>query len=167
MDYEDDIRIDESALDVEWLEQPRLMYKYTRHAAERKQAMDLAKEHLEFVSAEIAKQIRDVPDEFDLEGVRLTDAIVNSTVKTDDRYKKAVRRYNQQRFEYDVAQGVVRAFDQRKSALENLVKLHGQQYFAGPSVPRDLSKEWVKSEKKHNLNKQISKTINSKTKKDE
>ena len=34
MNYEKEILIDESALDVEWLEQPRLMMRYTRHAAE-------------------------------------------------------------------------------------------------------------------------------------
>ena len=40
-----------------------------------------------------------------------------------------------------MAQGAVYAFEQRKTSLENLVRLHGQQYFAGPKMPRDLRKE--------------------------
>ena len=29
----------------------------------------------------------------------------------------------------------------RKKSLENLVILHGQQYFAGPKMPRNISEE--------------------------
>jgi len=34
---------------------------------------------------------------------------------------------------------------QRKDALENLVRLHGQQYFAGPKMPRDV--QWERQQK--------------------
>ena len=30
------------------------------------------------------------------------------------------------------------AFNHRKSTLENLVRLHGQEYFSTPNEPRDL-----------------------------
>ena len=53
------------------------------------------------------------------------------------------------------------AIDQKKSALENLVKLHGQMYFAGPSIPRDLDKEWEKREKE----KRVSDGIQARRKK--
>ena len=49
---------------------------------------------------------------------------------------------------------LLKAFEQRKDALENLVRLHGQQYFAGPKIPRDLPSEM---EKRTNKNKEVNK----------
>ena len=44
----------------------------------------------------------------------------------------------------------------RKAALENLVQLHGQSYFAGPSVARNLQKERErKIEKRKQANTRI------------
>jgi hypothetical protein len=46
----------------------------------------------------------------------------------------------------------------RKAALENLVQLHGQQYFAGPKMPRDLKEEI----RKHKEAQERSVEVNSK-----
>ena len=157
MNYEKDILIDETALDVEWLEQPRLMMKYTRYAADTRQEMDLARENLDLVRAELDKKIRNDPDRYDL--VKITEGAVTNTIIAQPAYKDAMERFLVTKYEYEVAQGAVRAFDQRKSALENLVRLHGQQYFAGPSVPRDLSKEWEQREKERRINQSIGSKI--------
>jgi len=37
--------------------------------------------------------------------------------------------------------------EQRKRMLELLVTLHGQEYFAGPSVPRNLIDAWKEAKK--------------------
>jgi hypothetical protein len=68
--------------------------------------------------------------------------VVTSTILTQDKYKEATEEFLQAKYEAKIASGASRAVDHRKSALENLVKLHGQQYFAGPMVPRDLTHEW-------------------------
>lgn len=158
MNYEKDIIIDETALDIEWLDQPKLMLKYTRHAAQTRQDMDLAKEEVDLVKAELDKEIRDDPEKFDIT-TKVTEAVVSNTILACDEYKKVIKKYNKAKFEYEVAQGAVRAFDQRKSALENLVRLHGQQYFAGPAIPRDLSDERQKKEREHETNQKIGKTL--------
>ena len=44
MDYSADVRIDESALEQEWLDQPELMLKYTKIAAEARKDLDNAEE---------------------------------------------------------------------------------------------------------------------------
>jgi hypothetical protein len=49
--------------------------------------------------------------------------------------------------------------DHRKSALENLVKLHGQQYFAGPMVPRDLTHEWKNKQQQQKEEVEVDKGI--------
>jgi hypothetical protein len=43
----------------------------------------------------------------------------------------------------------------KKEALENLVQLFGQQYFAGPKMPRDLSKKRARKEQQKETNKSI------------
>jgi hypothetical protein len=151
MNYETDIVIDETALDVEWLEQPNLMMRYARVAATARMNLDLAKESLDFVRAELDKKIRTDPGIYGIE--KVTETVVQNIIIAQDEYKEASRVVISAKFEADVAQGAVRAFEARKDALENLVRLHGQQYFAGPKVPRDLS--WEREEKQKRLNAKI------------
>lgn len=153
MNYEKDIKIDETALDVEWLEQPRLMLKYTKHQALMEKEMLNAKEDVELCRAELDKKIRSNPQEFGVE--KITETVVNNLIISNADYKETYREYLEMKYEYEVAKGAVHAFRDRKEALENLVRLHGQQYFAGPSVPRDLSKEWEQKQKQTESNQKI------------
>jgi len=139
LDYQGDIIIDESALDVEWLEQPRLMLKYGSHAARMRKEVDKAKENLDIVRAKLDKDIRSNPDKYGI--VKLVEAAVQNAIVESEDYREANQRYLKAKYEADVARAAVGAMEQRKEALENLVRLHGLQYFAGPKVPRDLSKE--------------------------
>ena len=66
------------------------------------------------------------------------------------KYKKANEEFLNAKYEVDVAQAAVVAMSQRKDALENLVRLHGQQYFAGPKVPHDISELRESRQKKVN-----------------
>jgi hypothetical protein len=154
MNYDDEIRIDDSALDVEWLEQPSLMMKYAHKAAEARRYLDQMKEKLELVKAEIDKDIRTQPEKFGIE--KITENVVTNTIITQDRYKKANNTVIDAKFEVDIAQSAVIAISQRKDALENLVRLHGQQYFAGPKMPRDLNSEVAKRQERQ---KEVSKEI--------
>lgn len=139
MNYEQDIKIDETALDVEWLDQPRLMFYYAQHAAKMRMETDIAKEKLDIVRAEIDKEVRMNPEDFDI--AKITEATVQAAIISDSRYRAANKAYLEAKYESDIASSAVRAMDARKDALENLVRLHGQQYFAGPKMPRDLSFE--------------------------
>ena len=145
--YESDVEIDEGALDVEWLDHPSRMYRYCVSAADAQMRSDLAKERQEIVKAEVEQSVRSDPASHGIEvrttkdGARQppTEGAINAAVLLHDGYQEATRAYIHAKFENAVAQGAVRAFDARRSALENLVRLHGQSYFAGPSVPHDLS----------------------------
>ena len=139
MNYEQDIRIDEDALDVEWLDQPALFLKYSRHSALLEKEKDESKERLEFVKAELDRKIRLNPEKFGVE--KITDKVVENTIILQLEYKQASEQFIQAKFEWTTARGAVDAFNQRKEALENLARLHGQNYFAGPKIPRDLHQE--------------------------
>lgn len=160
MNYEKDIEIDETALDVEWLEQPSLMLKYARYSAESRRALEEAKQSLDVARAEIDKQIRERPEDFGI--LKVTEGSIQSAILTEPQYKSAYQAYLDTKYESDMSQGAVRAFEQRKEALENLVKLHGQQYFAGPKVPRDLA--WEREERTKRINASITGKLTRRTK---
>ena len=156
--YEQDVNIDETALDVEWLQQSNLMYKYARYQAETKKAMDEAKERLDFIRAKVEMDIRTNPESYGLS--KVTESAIASTILLQPEYQEASKKYIEAKYENDVATAAVRAIDQKKTALENLVKLLSVSYFAGPSAPRDLSLKWTehikrREQKEHNKNVKI------------
>jgi hypothetical protein len=160
MKFEEDIRIDEDALDIEWLNQPRLMLKYSKISAEAKMEMLLRKENLDLVKADLDKEIRSDPEKFGI--VKITETAVSNTIISHKLYKEANTTYLQAQYEADIARGAVSAVEHKKDALENLVRLFGQNYFAGPQVPRDLSYEWQQTQKQKTTNESVSKVMRRK-----
>lgn len=152
MNYEKDMQIDETALDIEWLNQAALMMKYARFQAGLQLDEDGMKENLEFITAELDKEIRSNPEKFGIE--KITEGVIKNTILLQDKYKEINKEYHDAKFENNVGKGVIKSMDSRKTALENLVKLHGQQYFAGPKVPRDLA--WEVEERKKRADKIVS-----------
>lgn len=156
MDYAKDVTIDESALDVEWLQQPKLMLKYSQHAADCMRQLDWEKEKLLSVKAEIDRDIRTNPEKYGL--AKLTETVVENTIILNEGYVEQSTNVIQAKYNLDMARAAVTAIDQKKTTLENLVKLFGQQYFAGPKVPRDLSSE---SRKREELNQKVNDAVKS------
>lgn len=152
MHYEKDIEIDETSLDIEWLEQPKLFMQYSRHLADMRRRTDEMKQTLDVVKAEIDRDVREDPERFQITG-KVTEGAITSAVLTNEAYKTAYQAFLDAKYEMDMAQSAVRAFEQRKEALEYLVKLHGQQYFAGPQLPRDI--QWEREERRKGMNLKI------------
>jgi hypothetical protein len=155
MNYEEDIKIDPTALDVEWLRQPELMIRYAKHSARMRIDLDEKKQALDIARAEADQLIRSNPEKY-IDG-KVTETAITNCILVNGNYKAAQKAFSDAKFESDMAQAAVNAFEQRKSALENLVRLHGQQYFAGPKMPRDLKWEW--EEKQKEVNAGISKKL--------
>jgi len=146
MNYEEDVKIDDSALDIECADQASLFLKYAKHAAEARRTLDDVKQSLDITKAEIDKQIREDPEKFGI--AKVTEGSIQSAILTDKTYAKAYKTFSDAKFEADMAQNAVQAMNTKKDMLETLTKLHGQSYFAGPRVPRDLTKERQLKEKK-------------------
>lgn len=156
LNYERDVSIDETALDVEWLQQSHLMYKYVKYQADTKKAMDEAKEMLDFIRAKLEMDIRANPENYGLS--KVTESAIASSILLQPEYQESSKKYIEAKYENDVAAAAVRAIDQKKTALENLVKLLSVSYFAGPSAPRDLSLEWnerIEKKEQKELNKNV------------
>jgi hypothetical protein len=157
--YEKDVSIDPEQLDVEWLGQPGLIFKYSKKSAEVQQELSNAKEALELTKATLDKKIRSNPEKYGIE--KITETVVSNTIISQEDFKEANQVYQEAQFEVNILRGVMDALNNKKSALENLVKLHGQNYFAGPSVPRDLTKEWEQREKQNEVNSGIANKMKS------
>lgn len=154
MNYEQDISIDGNALDLEWLNQPRLMMRYCQISAKAQMSMDAAKETVDVVRAGLDKNIRENPEKFGIDG-KITEAVILSTIIVQEAYTESYGMYLQAKYEADMAKGAVRAIEQRKDALENLVRLYGQQYFAGPKMPMDVNREWLRDEQQKQSNAKV------------
>jgi hypothetical protein len=154
MNYEQDIKIDPDNLDVEWLNQPSLFMQYSKHLAQMRKEVDESRQDLDIKKAEVDRKIRENPEAYGIEG-KVTEGAIQSAILTEEEFQDAQKKYLEVKYEMDMAQGAVNAFNQRKEALENLVKLHGMSYFAGPQMPRDLSFEATKFEDQKRSNRNI------------
>lgn len=144
MDFTNDVAIDQSGLDVELLRQPTLILQYSKYAADMKMVMQLAKENIDLVKGELDKKIRSNPERYEIE--KLTEAVVLNTINAHPKYRQAVQDHIDASYEHEIARGALSALEHKKEALSELVRLFGQNYFAGPSLPRDLSAEWLKTQ---------------------
>lgn len=156
--YSDDITIDETALDLEWLEQPRLVMKYGKISANAEREYDKTKVALDMVRAELDRKIRTKPDKYGIE--KITESVIMNTITGCDEYQQAFEEFLDAKYEYNASRTALTAVIQRKDALENLVRLHGQQYFAGPRIPRNISEE--RQIKQQVLDGNIAKKMNKK-----
>ena len=139
LDPKRDVKIDHLALDVEWLEQPELMRRYCSRSADLRAEMDQASNVVEEVKAKVNADVRSNPEKYGLN--KTTETAINNAVILDPEYQNAVVDHLESKRVYWLARGDVQSMEQRKTALENMVKLYGQSYFAGPKVPRDLHEE--------------------------
>jgi len=159
---EQDKQIDPDALDIEWLNQPNLFYKYSdalNEAMNRRNDLKLhveaAKEEVDRVKAELDLAIREDPEEYGLS--KVTETAVTSTILTQPELQAAQKKYYSSKEALNDAQAevnklftAVNTMEEKKVALEQLVRLLNQQYFSTPVEPRNLSEEYFK---KTNRNK--------------
>lgn len=126
--------IDQHSLDAEWTKHCKRMGKFTKLLADAKNDFTVAKSRQEFVQAELSEAVRNSPDRFKVEG-KLTEGRVEAIVLVQPKYQETVVEVNKAKHRQDVLQGVVNTLDHRKKALEDMVALWSQSYFAAPKVP--------------------------------
>lgn len=147
MNFSEAIEIDPTQLDREWLQQPDLFLAVAEEEAACARDVAVMEEHLAQVEAELALDIRANPKDYDApEGARggVTDSICTALITLQPKYQGCKKALTEARYKYDRARAAARAFDHRRSALERLVALHGQNYFSSPKNPPELTPERAK-----------------------
>lgn len=129
------VQIDEHRLDRECVRLPGDFLKWAHLAAESKKDVAELENRLEVVYADLSKEIRLKPEDFQLE--KITEAAIKETIRAHPRYQKVTQKLIDCQHHANMAQAVVSALDQKKRALTNLVELHGMGYFANPRVSEE------------------------------
>jgi hypothetical protein len=137
------IRKDE--LDREWILQAKTFDKWARRAARAQRNVDQAKADLDVCHAEQAKDIREIPDKYSIE--KITDKVVEDTIILQHEYQRALKALNDAKYEKNIVDSVVESLQQKKYALQNLVTLHGQDYFSTPRA-KESDRELIDEMKK-------------------
>ena len=143
-----------NTLDRHWLEQAKLVFKYGNKLAEAKEALERAKSSHEVKRAETMSDVINDPEKYGLK--KTTADVIKSTIDVDPDVMMAQKIIQSSKYEVDICQVMMSALDNRKAALENLVKLHGQQYFATPQA-NDAGQEILKNQKANKIKDRLRK----------
>jgi hypothetical protein len=142
LNYEEDLHIDEKQLDIEILEQTDKAIRYAKNWVECKRRFMQAEEKVKVIRSLLIKRAHEKPDTCLGYNVKPTAMTVEAYYRTNQKYIAAKEKLVQAQYELDLAEIAKNEMCYtRKTMLENLVKLNGQQYFAGPVVPRNLEQE--------------------------
>jgi hypothetical protein len=129
-DYNEDIIIDKNRLDEEWVDQAVRMLYYSELLAQAQFDLDKAKEVLDVEKGKADQRVRAAAGQ-----ERITETQVAYKVIQDEFYREALHKVQHITRLFNTLKGVVAAFAARKTSLENLVKLHLNNYFANPVAP--------------------------------
>ena len=140
LDYKNDVKINDAALDLEWLDQAELAVKYGAEWVACKKKVAILDEKVKVVRSELViKAWKDSPKH--LGQPKGSIQTVEAFYRTHKKHIKAKQELFDAEEELDLISIAKNEISfTRKTALENMVKLYASDYFAGPNVPRDLSK---------------------------
>ncbi len=132
---ERELRIDEHALDREWLSQPRLCLRYGMMLANARRKLEEARNELEVVRADLDKSIRSSPDDYGI--AKVTETAIQSAIQSSSAFREAQQRLIDAKYYVDLLGAVMQSIEQKRSALENLVKLFLAGYYGQPKLGDD------------------------------
>ena len=152
LDYDRDIQINKHQLDVEWVEQANLFWRYAKAEADAEDAMDRAKERLDLVKADLDKKMRTLLLSGDK---KPTEAVIMSAILQHSDCRGASSEYLDAKHVYNVFRAAVKAFTQRKDALENLVRLFGMEYFSTPTIKNREEEEGLRKSTRQSIRERL------------
>lgn len=160
LDLNKDMEIDESALDVECLRQPKLAFVYGANLSHCKKRHAESWEKVKTMKAGLIEKVNSNPEKYTGENKKPTAPVMEAFYRNNKKYRQAKADMIQAEYEANIA---FYAFQEisytRKKMLENLIQLHSANYFAGPSVPRDLSTESLKQKEQKERDSGVSSKI--------
>lgn len=138
-DFENDLKIDKYALDEEWEKQAALFMSYCEAYAEAVYDRDRIKEQLEIERAKVGQEIQDDPESFGL--AKVTIDALNKTINKDQRIIDKQQELHEANKNVNLLSGGKEAMNHKKKAIEMLVELLIQGYFAEPKVKKEAKEQ--------------------------
>jgi hypothetical protein len=142
LDFEKDIAIDESALELEWIDHSALYMRYCQASAA---ANKLAKECYHVQKVTYARLALEATDALVALNQKVNDGTRDAWVLLHPDHAAATAARFKAEHDAEQIQNAVYAFGHRKGALQELCALDARAYFSRPREPRNLTAE-VKEE---------------------
>lgn len=144
--FRKDQKIDPNQLDVECIRQAERTYHWAQASIKASAKEDRAKFLMELMDARLGLECRQHPERFGL--TKITDPGVKAAVRLHSDMGKAFQTWIDAKKDSRLLNAAVAAMETKKRMLLGLISLHGQQYFAGPNVPRDIVAAWQEHQEK-------------------
>lgn len=133
-DLEADTEIAKFRLEEEWARQPQRYLKYAMASAYFQKKASEAEQAAKVLHATLKADAAEDPDACLGEGVKPTGDRCESYATQHPDYKKAKQAAIEAKYDADMALAAVFAMQQRKEALENLVRLQGMELYSEPKT---------------------------------
>lgn len=155
LDYKKDLTIDQHNLELEWLAIAGQIMAYSEAHVQAQFDRDRAKQRRDVVEAELDLKARTEPCPEDLpksaKTGQPTETAVLNWIHKQPEYQVAQKERQEREYVVNMLQAAVFAFQAKKTALENLVRLFGMKYYAEPYEPpgsgvREAGKDRAKHE---------------------
>ncbi len=140
-EFREQIKLSPEDLDCAALAQPDLFFEWSAKAAKARIEMERGRSRMEAKESELSLACRDNPETFGIVE-KVTEAAIQHAIKVQADYQDLREGYFRLREESLMLDRAVDALEQRKRMIEMLISLHGQQYFATPSLGRNLVDAW-------------------------
>jgi hypothetical protein len=151
-DRKDDIlAINTNKLDEDAAEQPRTLRQWADKLSFAEKRAKLAKRKLRVVKAELSKVVRQSPSKYGI--FRVTDTAIEDAVVMMSAYKAEEEELISAELARDLLKNMVISLHERGEEIGNLVKLHGQQYWARVRVDPDTMQEIQEHSRKSAMRK--------------
>lgn len=138
----EDLSFSPNTIDDAMMTQASLFAHYATQAAKAQLQADRLKSQVELIEALIDKEIRDEAAD---SGRKITEALVEKTIRLDSRYQDAVSNYNEAKMVATMTKSVTEAFTQRRDMLVQIGKDLREERSGSHDVQvrADLAKEKI------------------------
>jgi len=128
------LAINKYDLDTETAKQPLLYKSWAKKACKKRFEYDKAKANHEVLKAKVELEIRRDPDRFNLP--KVTEDTIKSAIAVDQRLIDSEDNVLQLKLEAAELDVLVKALEQRKKSIEDLIQLFFRDYFAKPKTKK-------------------------------
>jgi hypothetical protein len=142
----DFFEIDENNLVREWTNQPKLFFQHSvmlvsarKRSEQLKASISLINDDIKTIKAKLDLKIRRDPEKYNIP--KITEPSVTAAIliqpcleRKEEEKRTLEKRLISVKYRIGILEAVVSTLEQRKSALQDLVRLHGQNYFSTPQV---------------------------------
>lgn len=138
-DLESDVEINRLKLEKEWTEQPQKYLKYAQASVYYQNRLMSLEQNAKVLFATLKADCAEDPETCLGKGVKATNDRCEAYAIQHPEYQKIKQQVIDAKYNADMAMSAVFAMQQRKDALENLVRLQGMEMYSEPKVENNTA----------------------------